>query len=147
MDHDELWTGRGAFELRFNNRTYYFDGNIGHVAKICRVLVPMPYTVQSLLLEDGHRNTWMPEPERKGWRELLRVFDNIKTLRVVGRFVEELDKALKQKDDDQTLLLPRLQEIVRYGPENKFADYVKARQAAGSPVRVVSGPRNRLTLF
>ncbi|KAF8490161.1 hypothetical protein F5888DRAFT_1910052 [Russula emetica] len=147
MDHDELWTGRGAFELRFNNRTYYFDGNIGHVAKICRVLVPMPSTVQSLLLEDGHRNTWMPEPERKGWRELLRVFDNIKTLRVVGRFVEELDKALKQKDGDETLLLPRLQEIVRYGPENKFADYVKARQAAGSPVRVVSGPRNRLTLF
>ena len=151
MDHDELWTGRGAFELRFNHRRYHFNGDIEHVAKICRVLAPMPSTVQSLLLEDGHRNMWDPDPERYGWHELLRVFDNVKTLRVAGRFVEELDKALKPlRSDDKGLapsLLPRLQDIVRYGPEKEFAAFVQARQVAGSPVRVVSGPQNRLTLF
>jgi hypothetical protein len=49
MNHDELWTGRGAFELRFNDRGYYFD------AKICRAIAPTPSTVQSLLVEDAHR--------------------------------------------------------------------------------------------
>jgi hypothetical protein len=56
-----------------------------------------------------HRNMWQPKPECEGWCELLRVFDNVKTLSVAGRLVEELDKALQP--DDKTLL-PRLQEIV-----------------------------------
>jgi hypothetical protein len=97
LDHDELWPGRGAFELRslrFYDRGYNFDANIGLVANICRALVPMPSTVQSLLLEDGNRNSWQQKPDREGWRELFRVFDNVdvKTLRAAGRFVGELDK-------------------------------------------------------
>ena len=56
IDHDELWTGRGAFELRFNNRNYYFDADIGLVAKVCCVLAPMPFIVELFLLEDAHRN-------------------------------------------------------------------------------------------
>jgi hypothetical protein len=149
MDHHELWTGRGAFELRFNNQGYYFGLNIGLVGNICRALAPMPSTVQSLLLEDGNRNNWHPEPKREGWFKLLRVFDNVKTLRVAGRFVGELDRALESSANDKgsAALLPRLQEIVRYGPEKEFAAFVQARQVAGSPVRVVSGPKNRLTLF
>lgn len=150
MDHDELWTGRGAFELKFNNRAYHFEANIGHVANICRMVASMPSTVQSLLLEDANRNSWHPKPKREGWHDLLRVFDNVKTLRVAGRFVGELDKALEPQANDNNdgpALLPRLQEIVRYGPEDEFAAFVQARQVAGSPVRVVNGPKNRLTLF
>ena len=149
MDHNELWTGRGAFEFKFNHRKYFFNVEIGLVANICRVVAPMPSTVQSLLLEDGHRNTWERNPTCEEWRKLLRVFGNVKTLRVAGRFVEELEKALKPDTEglEVQTLLPRLQEIVRYGPENEFAAFVQARQVAGSPVRVVSGPQNRLTLF
>ena len=151
MDHNELWAGRGAFELRFNNRGYHFQANVGLVANICRAVAPMPSTVQSLLVEDGNRNGWNPKPTRQGWFELLRLFDNIKTLRVAGRFVGELEKALEPSANDQgsAALLPRLQEIVRYGPENEFAAFVQARsQVAGlPPVRAVSGPKNRLTLF
>jgi hypothetical protein len=58
LDHDELWTGRrrGAFELRFNDRGYHFNANIGFVANICRGLAPMPSsTAQSLLL---HMPPW-----------------------------------------------------------------------------------------
>ena len=149
MDHDELWTGRGAFELIFKHRGYYFDANIGLVANICRVLAPMPSTVQSLLLEDGNRNNWESKPDRGGWLELLRVYDNIKTLRVAGRFVESLNEALEPDNEGFAVqtLLPRLQEIVRYGPKSEFAAFVKDRQVAGSPVHVVSGPQGRLTLF
>ncbi len=113
----------------------------------------MPSTVQQLLLEDGHRNDWGQKPTREGWHDLLRIFDGVKTLRVAGRFVEELDKALKPDEDSKDgdgsavlTLLPRLEEIVRCGPENEFAAFVEARQGAGLPVRVVSGPKNRLTL-
>jgi hypothetical protein len=149
LNHDELWTGRGAFGLRFNDRGYHFDANIGLVANICRALAPMPSTVQSL--EDGNRNSWEQKPGREGWRELFRVFDNVKTLRAAGRFVGELQKALAPYANDEgpgsAALLPMLQEIVRYGPEDEFAAFVQAHQMAGSPVRVVSGPKNRLTLF
>jgi hypothetical protein len=168
MDHDELWTGRGAFELKFNHRRYYFEATIGLVTKVCHVLAPTPSIVQSLLLEDAHRNSWDRQrgPDREEWRELLRVFDNVKTLRLAGRFVKEVDKALDPKPNDQgSTLLPRLQEIVRYGAdkiekqersrqyvkevadEKKFVAFVEARQVAGSPVRVVDGPQNRLTLY
>ena len=149
MDHDELWTGRGAFELIFKHRGYYSDVNIGLVANICRVLVQMPSTVQSLLLEDGNRNNWKSKPDREGWRELLRVFDNIKTLHVAGRFVEPLYEVLEPDNEGLAVqtLLPRLQEIVRYSPKSEFAAFVKDRQIAGSPVHVMSGPQGRLTLF
>jgi len=149
MDHDELWTGRGAFELRFNDRGYHFNADISLVANICCTFAPMPSSVQSLLLEDGHRNSWQRKQDLEGWRDLLRVFDDVKTLRVAGRFVRELDKVLEPYAKDKRLagLLPRLQEIVRYGPEDGFGAFVQARQVAGSPVRVVNGPKNRLTLF
>jgi hypothetical protein len=89
--------------------------------------------VQSLLLEDGNRNNWHPKPKREWLRDLLRVFDNVKTLRVADRFVGELDKALEPQannNDEGSALLPRLQEIVRYGPENEFAAFVQAQVAA-----------------
>jgi hypothetical protein len=151
LDHDESWTGRGAFELRFNDRGYHFDANIGLVVNICRALAPIPSTVQSLLVEDGNRKSWEQKPDGEGWRELFRVFDNVKTLRAAGRFVGELQRALEPYANDEgpgsAAFLPMLQAIVRYGPEDEFAALVQARQMAGSPVRVVSGPKNRLTLF
>ena len=60
------------------------------------------------------------------------------------------DPIFPMEGPGSTALLPMLQEIVshvRYGPEDDFAAFVQARQMAGSPVRVVSGPKNRLTLF
>jgi hypothetical protein len=64
------------------------------------------------------------ETGARGVARATQVFDNVKTLSVAGRHVEQLDKALKPMkwDDDegstgvQTLFLP------------------KARQVAGSPV-------------
>ena len=87
MDHDELWTGRGAFKLRFNNRNYYFDADVGLMAKICHMLAPTPFIVQSFLLEDAHRNYWEMKPDREGCHELLRVFDNVRMLCVASRFI------------------------------------------------------------
>jgi hypothetical protein len=74
-------------------------------------------SVQSLLLEDGHRNECHREPKGGEWRELLRVFENVKTPRVAGRFVDELNGTLEPKEADfdkgplALSLLPRLQEF------------------------------------
>jgi len=119
---------------------------------VCSALAPMPSTVQSLLLENAQSQD--DDPQWQGlhrrnrssaaiteWHELLRLFDNLKSLRVAHRFVRELDQTL-QSEGEGSALLPSLQEIVCYGPVEKFAAFVKARQS----LRVVSGPKDRLTL-
>ena len=73
MGHDELWTSWSMFELRFNNRNYYFDADIGLVAKVCCVLTPMPFIVELFLLEDAHRNYWQMKPDCDG-RDVTRCF-------------------------------------------------------------------------
>ncbi|KAH9954580.1 hypothetical protein BC827DRAFT_1158661 [Russula dissimulans] len=150
MDHNELWTGRGAFELRFdvNHQAEDLQPELELVGQVLRALVPMPSTVQSLLVEYA-RSKRVPKTARATWHEILRLFDNVKTLRVAHLFVDELDSALGPQPDDPlsvNTLMPRLQEIVRYGSgyENKFAAFAEARQLAGLPVHVVSGPENRL---
>jgi len=152
MDHDELWTGRGAFELRFSvdHRAEDFNTQLEFVGHVCRALVPMPSTVQSLLIEYARGPNRELNSLRTTWHDILRLFDNVKTLRVAHLFVGELDRALRPQPDDQlsvNTLMPRLREIVRYGSgyENKFASFAEARQLAGlPPVNVVSGPENRL---
>jgi hypothetical protein len=154
MDHNELWSGRGAFELKFDPVTSISDQEMELVGQVCGLLSPMPATVQSLLIEDAENDDSKFKIERQAWHDLLRLFDNVKTLRVARRFVDELDRALQPDAGDNNegrwtkilTLLPRLQEIVRYGSENEFAAFVEARRMAGLPVRVVSGPKNRLAL-
>jgi len=143
MDHNILWTGRGAFELRIRSDQSAFGQAEWLVAEVCSALAPMPSTVQSLLLEDAQSQddeTWEDRRNTK-WRELLRLFDNLKTLRVARFLVHELDQTLQSEGEGSTLL-PSLQEIVCYGPVREFAAFVKARQS----LRVVSGPKDRLTL-
>ena len=149
MDHNELWTGRGAFELRFNPGRCVSQEDLKLVVEICHLLAPMPSAVGSLLLEDGESSKSEPKIDRQVWYDLLRLFDNIETLRVARRFVDELDRSLRPDDEGRPTvltLLPKLQEIVRYGSDKEFAAFVEARRVAGSPVRVVSGPKNRLSI-
>ncbi|KAH9976526.1 hypothetical protein BJV74DRAFT_861946 [Russula compacta] len=152
LDHNELWTGRGALELRFN----VFLGMESQIALVARVwdkLASTLSTVESLLLEsaEGYLSTshsrWHKESLDATCCELLRHFDNVKTLRLAHRFVEELDRSLRPDRKGKVLtLLPRLQEIVCYGPDKEFSAFVEARRLAGQPVQVVSGPKNRLWL-
>jgi hypothetical protein len=145
MDHNILWTGGGAFELRIrSDQSGYGPEVVSHVAQVCSALAPMPSTVQSLLLEDAHSEDESRRRRNRSdarWQELLRLFDNIKTLRVADLLVDELDQSL-QSEGEGSALLPSLQEIVCYGPVGKFAAFVEARQS----LRVVSGPKDRLTL-
>ena len=129
MDHSELWTGRGAFELIFDARSTLLTLDRGGnelVLKICDALDPMLPKVQSLLLEhaqarESSKSNTDPEPERAVmWRGLLRRFENVETLRVADRLVDELDRLLELDAGDKGSvgsLLPQLKTIVWYDPK------------------------------
>jgi len=128
MDHSELWTGRGAFELIFDVRSSWrsLDRENELVSKICDALDPMLPKVQSLLLEHAQArdsSKWNTNPERERvvmWRGLLRRFENVETLRVADRLVDELDRLLELDAGDKGSvgsLLPQLKTIVWYDPE------------------------------
>ena len=170
MDQNELWTGRGAFELMFSlvPMQISFETQLKTAIHVCGEL-PLASDVTSLLLEYARANQWSlsspptsystvgenrSESEkldvyRKMWHGLLGPFKTVDTLRVAGHFVDELDNALKPDAGDGNsvrTLLPKLNRIVLYGPVKDFKPFVEARKRAGSEVMVESGPKNRLTL-
>ena len=123
MDHSELWTGRGAFELDVRSSWRSLDRANELVSKICDALDPMLPNVQSLLLEHAQAresSKWNTSPERERavvWRELLRRFENVETLRVADRLVDKLDRLLGLDAGDKGSagsLLPQLKTIVWY---------------------------------
>ena len=150
MDQNELWTGRGAFELMFNWSS--FEDQLKVVTHVCGKL-PSASDVTSLLLEYARADKRPPSPptsnnDRKMWHGLLGLFENVDTLRVAN-LVDELDNALQLDEDKGSSvreLLPKLKRIVLYGPLKEFKPFVEARKRANSDVKVESGPKNRLTL-
>jgi hypothetical protein len=80
--------------------------------------------------------------------------DNTTLFLILPRKFIDKSSSKAMDADELLLLLPRLQEIVRHGEDGKerekekewFAAFVQARRVAGSPVLVVKGPQNRLTL-
>jgi hypothetical protein len=58
MGHNQSWTGRGAFEQPAWAQSgdvspCHLDRDVKLAAQVCRLLAPMPSTVEQLLLEDG----------------------------------------------------------------------------------------------
>jgi len=162
MDQNELWTGRGAFELMFSlcPTLPSFKKQLEIAAHVCGGL-PSASNVTSLLLEYARANKWPTPPQswswpsqasdidRKVWHRLLWRFENVDTLRVADHFVDELDNALRPDagdGDSVRTLLPKLNKIVLYGPDKGFQLFVEARKSAGSCVKIESGQKHRLTL-
>ncbi|KAH9955687.1 hypothetical protein BC827DRAFT_831092 [Russula dissimulans] len=79
--------------------------------------------------------------ERTQWRELLRLFGNVKTLHVSTTLVGELARSLLAEDGESpTDLFPNLEEISYSGTgdaEDALAAFINIRQNAGRPVTLV----------
>ena len=65
------------------------------------------------------------------WRELLRSFNHVKTIRVHGLFAER--ESLPEALPD----LQVLECLVGCDASDTFATYVNVRKAAGYPIRLV----------
>ena len=103
------------------------------------------FTVEHLTLKYDERTTisWLlqTEPDRAKWRELLRLFVNVKTLFIEDRLVESLSSALQPgTGESPTELLPELQELscplIAYMVD-AFTPFIDAREKSGRPVTMI----------
>lgn len=94
----------------------------------------------------GHRkypisSDWNNQADRTQWRELLRMFGNVKILHIRYRLIGQLSRSLQPGEGESPVdLLPELEKISYFASEpmdDAFAPYIKARQKAGRPVTLV----------
>ena len=94
------------------------------------------HEVHSSQLSEVHNHV-----DRIEWRNLLRPFSNVKTLRVRDGLVEQLSRCLRLEDGELPLeLLPELRELTYPGRRDTgdaFTSFIDARQNAGRPVTLV----------
>jgi hypothetical protein len=98
-------------------------------------------TVEHLTLEQKSKE--QSEAESTEWLKFLRLFRNVKTLRVDDGLVKELTRCLRPDDGEHPQeLFPELQELAYSGSGDigdAFTSFVDARQNADRPVILV-GP-------
>jgi hypothetical protein len=107
--------------------------------QILHTLTPILSGVEQLILTDLQRYN---EISRTQWRELLRLFNNVKVLHLTRDAVWGIDYALYSEDGGSPLeLLPHLEELTYLNDiGDAFVQFINKRQAVGRPVHL--SPRN-----
>jgi hypothetical protein len=120
------------------------DWQVSSVAQISNALSQVFSAVENLTLEHEVHSRSSEEHndvDRIEWRNLLRSFNNVKTLRVEDGLVEELSYCLRLEDGELPLeILPELQELTYFeslDTGDTFTSFIGARQNAGHPVTLV----------
>ena len=133
-----------AFGVKVN--CSHFDWQVSALAQISNALGQVFSVVEDLTLgcniclESSEEHY---DVDRIKWRNFLRSFSNVKTLRVEQALVKELSRCLRLEDGELPLeLFPELQELTyflsRYdGVDDAFTSVVDARQSAGRPITLV----------
>ncbi|KAI9454083.1 hypothetical protein F5148DRAFT_1327377 [Russula earlei] len=121
------------------------DWQVAAATQVFRAFSPILSVVENLTLHHYVEDTY-PQPlddvDPSQWRELLRIFHNVKTLSVADGLVGELSRSLQSGDEETSLeLLPELQEL-RYSGKDAAADdafspFVRARHISGRPLALV----------
>jgi len=119
------------------------DWQVASTAQIFSVLRSAFSAVEDLTLEYrryGVSSEWHNEADRAQWRDLLRSFSNVKTLRVPSELTNHLSRSLQFEDGDSPVgLLPEL-KVLSYSYDREFVDaftaFIDARRISGRPVTV-----------
>jgi len=122
----------------------HLDWQVASAAQIFRVLRSALSVVEDLTLEYwkyGVSSGWRNEAGRTQWRDLLRSFSNVKTLRLGDEFVRPISRLLQVDGESAMELLPELKVLeypasYRDGAENPFNGFIDTRKNAGHPVTV-----------
>jgi len=133
------------YALYINVGCGHVDWQVASAAQIFSVLRSAFYAVENLTLEGYRRygvsTEWRDEADRTQWRDLLRSFSNVKTLRVADGLISQLSRSLQVEGEESPVeLLPELRELsYSYGRafDNAFTPFINARRIAGRPVTVV----------
>jgi hypothetical protein len=123
---------------------WHFDWQVSSAVQISNALSQVFSAVEDLTLEHeahGQSSEEHNDVDRIEWRNLLRSFNNVKTLLVKDRLVKELSDCLRLEDGELPLeLLPDLQELTYSGSgdaDDAFTSFIDSRQSVGRPVTLV----------
>jgi hypothetical protein len=136
-------TGVCAFVIKVY--CWHLDWQVSSAAQISNALTLVFSAVEHLTLEHevvyGQSSEEHNDVDRIEWRNLLRSFSNVTTLRVEDELVEQVSRCLRLEDEELPLeLLPELQELTYYasrGTGDAFTSFIDSRQNAGRPVTLV----------
>ena len=121
----------------------HLDWQVSSAAQIFNVLGPLFSDVVDLALdykEHTLSSVWHNQIDRAQWRELLRAFRNVKTLRVHNGLVSDLSRCLQLDGEPPLGLLPELTELVCPAGsvnDNIFSAFIHEREVAGQPVKLI----------
>ena len=121
----------------------HLDWQVSSAAQILNTLQPVLSVVEKLTLlhvQPDLSSEWHNEVDRVLWRQLLRPFTNLETLRVHNKLIENLAHSLQTEDGEPQLeLLPNLKEVEYSGEvdvRDAFIPFIDERQVAGHPVNL-----------
>ena len=126
--------------------TTKLDRQVASALQVLQTLRVTFFTVEHLTLKHDGRtisspSRIAPQADRTQWRELLRLFVNVKTLIVNNRLVGQLSGALQPgTGESPTELLPELQELscpVAAYSVDAFTLFIDAREKSGHPVAMI----------
>ena len=125
---------------------WHLDWQVSSMVQISNSLSQLFSVVDHLALEHEVHSLSSEEHNevnRTEWRELLRPFRNVKTLRIEEGLVEALSRCLQLEGGELPLeLLPELQELTFPRDDNNgdaFTSFINARENAGRTV-ILSHP-------
>jgi hypothetical protein len=133
---------KNAFSVQVD--CWHLDWQVSSVVQLSNALSQAFSAVERLTLLHEVRSQSPEENnevDRIQWRNLLRPFSTVKTLRVGDGLVEEVSRCLRSEDGELPLeLLPELQELTYLGSGDTggaFTSFIDARRNAGRPVTMV----------
>jgi hypothetical protein len=112
---------------------------VSEMAEIFRDLSPAFSTVVDLTIDYSDHNALYERAMPTQWRDLLRPFNHVKTLRVHGLFAKNISDYLLSGGEPLAEVLPDLQVLecmVGCDASDGFATFVDVRNAAGYPIRL-----------
>jgi hypothetical protein len=130
----------------------HHDWQVYSAAQIIGVLGPLFPSVVNLTLTCGERtlpSEWhTDDADSTQWREVLKSFNNVRTLHVPEGLIKELSGSLQMHDGESPMeLLPELEELrcnTGRGPSNAFVPFLDLRRNAGRPFVLVPIPPPRI---
>ena len=123
----------------------HISGQVTSASQILNTLRKLFSAADGLILQSHLWSGpgWHDGAGRMLWRDLLRPFINVKTLRVSSRLVTWLSDALQIDDEGSPIeLLPELAELSyssRPSLDNAFVSFIETRRNAGRPVTLLRG--------
>ena len=133
-----------AYSFYLSVRCDHVDWQVASAVQILNMLNPSLSGVVNLILNpEGHTSLSEGHDEtyRTHWREILRSFNNVKTIRVPNGLVEELSRSLQVNGGELPLeLLPELKSLEYFSNGDgraAFTPFQDVRLIAGHPVNLV----------